>query len=179
MIVDSARVDPELTPKVKELLREAGHLLTGPQRRSFLAQVADAFFGGSARQAESHLGWSRHTTAQGQQERQSGIVCLGDYHARGNQPIEEKWPDLERDVRALADAHAQADPQLRTALAYTRLSAAALRRALIEEKGWLPEEVPAERTLREVLGRLGYRLRAVVKTRPEKKRPSARPSSPT
>ena len=94
-------------------------------------------------------------------------------------PIEAKWPDLERDVRALADVHSQADPQLRTALAYTRLSAAALRRALMEEKGWLPAEVPAERTLRDGLNRLGYRLRAVTKTRPEKKRPSVRRSSPT
>ena len=178
-MIDSAAVDPELTPKVKASLRAAGRLLTGPKRRAFLAQVTDAFFGGSARRAESHLGWNRGTIAQGQKERQSGLVCLGDFHARGNRPIEAKWPDLERDVRALADAHSQADAQLRTALAYTRLSAAALRRALIQEKGWPPAEVPAERTLRDVLNRLGYRLRAVAKTRPEKKRPSARPSSPT
>ena len=179
MIAESTAVDPELTPKVKALLRAAGQRLTGPGRRAFFAQVADTFFGGSARQTESHLGWSRHTTAQGQKEQASGIVCLGDYQARGNHPIEAKWPDLERDMRALADAHAQADPPLRTALAYTRLSAATLRRALIEEKGWSPGEVPAERTLREVLNRLGYRLRAVAKTRPEKKRPSARRSLPT
>ena len=179
MITDSAVVDPELTPKVKALLREAGGRLTGSERRAFLAQVADTFFGGSARRTESHFGWNRHTVAQGQKERQSGIVCLGDFHARGNRPIEAKWPDLEADVRALADAHAQADPQLRTALAYTRLSAAVLRRALIAEKGWSPDEVPAERTLRYVLKRLGYRLRAVVKTRPEKKHPSARLSSRT
>lgn len=179
MIVESTAVDSELTPKVKALLREAGRRLTGPERRAFFAPVAEAFFAGSARQTESHLGWSRFTTEQGQQERQSGIICLGDFHARGNHPIEEKWPDLEADVRALADAHAQADPQLRTALAYTRLSAAALRHALIEQKGWRPEEVPAERTLRDVLNRLGYRLRAVAKTRPEKKRAGARPSLPT
>ena len=179
MIAESRAVDPELTPKVKELLREAGRRRTGPERRAFFAQVADTFFAGRARQTESHFGWSRFTIEQGQKERQSGIVCLGDYQARGNRPIEDKWPDLERDVRALADAHAQADPQLRTALAYTRLSAASLRRALVEEKGWRPEEVPAERTLRDVLNRLGYRLRAVAKTRPEKKRVSARRSLPT
>lgn len=179
MITDSAAVDPELTPKVKVSLREAGRLLAGPARRAFLAQVTDSFFGGSARRAESHLGWNRRTITQGQQERQSGIVCLGDYHARGNWPIEEKWPELERDVRALAEAQAQADPQLRSTLAYTRLSAGALRRALIQDKGWRPEEVPAERTLSDVLNRLGYRLRAVAKTRPEKKRARARPSSPT
>ena len=179
MIIDSAAAHPELTPSVKAMLREAGRLLTGHQRRAFLAQVTDAFFAGSARRAESHLGWNRFTIKQGQKERQSGIVCLEDFHARGNQPIEEKWPDLEADVRALADAQAQADPQLRSTLSYTRLSAGALRRALIQEKGWSPAEVPAERTLSDVLNRLGYRLRSVAKTRPEKKQRSARPSSPT
>ena len=179
MLTDSTKAHPELTPALKALLGEAGRLLTGHKRRAFLAQVTDALLGGSARRAESHFGWNRDTVEQGQKERQSGIVCLEDFHARGNQPIEAKWPDLERDVRALADAQAQADPQLRTALAYTRLSAASLRRALIEEKGWPPVEVPAERTLRDVLNRLGYRLRAVAKTRPEKKRRSARLSSPT
>lgn len=179
MITDSAKAHPELTPAVKELLREAGRLLVGHQRRAFLAQVTAVFFGGSARQSESHFGWNRDTVTQGQKERQSGIVCLEDVHARGNHPIEEKWPDLERDVRTLADAQAQADPQLRTTLAYTRLSASALRRALIQDKGWHPAEVPAERTLRDVLNRLGYRLRAVAKTRPEKKRASATPSSAT
>ena len=170
MITDSSAAHPELTPAVKMLLREAGRALTGHKRRAFLAQVTDTFLGGSARRAESHFGWNRDTVEQGQKERQSGIVCLEDFHARGNSPLEDKWPDLERDVRALAEAQAQADPQLRTTLAYTRLSAGALRRALIEDKGWLPAEVPAERTLSDVLNRPGYRLRSVAKTRPEKNR---------
>lgn len=178
MITDSVAAHPELTPGVKAMLREAGRLLTGHQRRAFLAQVTDTFFAGSGRRAESHFGWNRFTIEQGQKERQSGIVCLEDFHARGNRPIEAKWPLLERDVRALAEAQAQADPQLRSTLAYTRLSAGALRRALIEEKGWDAQEVPAERTLSDVLNRLGYRLRSVAKTRPEKKRASVTPSSP-
>lgn len=179
MITDSAKANPELTPAIKTLLGEAGRLLTGHKRRAFLAQVTDALLNGSARRAESHFGWNRDTVLQGQKERQSGIVCLEDFHARGNHPIEDKWPDLERDVRALADTHSRADGQLRTTLAYTRLSAGALRRALIKEKGWSPAEVPAERTLRYLLNRLGYRLRAVAKSRPEKKRASVTPSSAT
>ena len=151
---DATVAYPELTPAVKRLLREASHLLTGRQRRAFLAQIADALLGGSARRAESHFDWNRDTVIQSQKEPQSGIVCLGDFHARGNHPVGAKWPELKRDVRAL-------------------------RRALIEEKGWRPAEVPAERTLRDVLQRPGYRWRAVAKTRPEKGRASARPSSPT
>jgi hypothetical protein len=115
----------------------------------------------------------------GQKERQSGILCLDAFHARGNRTIEAKQPPLEVDVRALADAQAQTDPQWRSTLVYTRLSAAGLRRALIKEKGWRPAETPAERTLSDLLNRLGYRLRAVAKTKPEKKRASATPSWPT
>jgi hypothetical protein len=51
MITDSAWVHSELTPVVKELLREAARQLTGHKRRAFLAQVTEQFFGGSARQA--------------------------------------------------------------------------------------------------------------------------------
>jgi transposase len=39
MITDSAWVHSELTPVVKELLREAARQLTGHKRRAFLAQV--------------------------------------------------------------------------------------------------------------------------------------------
>jgi hypothetical protein len=58
-------------------------------------------------------------------------------------------------------------------------SAVPLRAALIAEKGWKEEQLPSMRTLGDVLNRLGYRLRAVAKTRPEKKRPKPTPSSPT
>jgi hypothetical protein len=151
MITDSVWVHPELTPTVKTLLREAARQFTGHKRRAFLAQVTEQFFGGSARQAESHLGWSRHPIVLGQKERRSGILCLEAFHARGNRKIEETEPQLETGARVLADAQAQADPQLRSTLVYTRLSAAGLRRALIQEKGW----PPAESTLSGLLNRLG------------------------
>ncbi len=68
-------------------------------------------------------------------------------------------------------AQAQANPRLRGTLAHTRLGAASLRRALIEEKGWDPVEVPAERTLNGVLNRLGYRLRGRGQDPARKKTP--------
>lgn len=144
-----------------------------------MARVAVELLGGSARRAESHFGWSRHTVELGLCERASGIICLDNFAGRGNKKSESKRPQLERDIRALADPHSQADPQFRSALAYTRLSAASVRRALIEEKGWREEDLPAPRTMNTILNRLGYRLRSVAKTRPEKKRQTARPSSRT
>ena len=180
MNAEPAALHPEITPVVGELLRAASRLLTGHKRRSFQGRVADALLGGSARRAETLLGWNRHSVAQGRQENRSGIVCLDDaFRARGNRPVEVKWPELEADARALADACSQANPRLRGTLSYTRLGAASPRRALIAEKGWEEGEVPAERTLNGVLNRLGYRLRGVAKRKPEKKRPGATPSSKT
>ena len=59
------------------------------------------------------------------------------------------------------------------------LLGASVRRALIQEKGWREEDLPAERTMNSILNRLGYRLRNVAKTRPEKKQRTPKPSLPT
>ena len=173
---DSAK---ELTPTMKDLLADAAKRLTSQPRRAFMAKVSAELFGGNARRAESCFGWNRHTVELGLHERASGITCLDNFAARGNKKMEAKRPELERDIRALADPHSQADPQFRSALSYTRLSAASVRRALVEEKGWREEDLPAPRTMNSILNRLGYRLRSVAKTRPEKKQLTPRPSSPT
>ena len=144
-----------------------------------MANVAAELLGGSAWRAESQFGWNRHTVELGLRERASGIVCMDNFQARGNKKSEAKRPALERDIRALADPHSQADPQFKSTLSYTRLSAASVRRALIQEKGWREEDLPAPRTMNSILNRLGYRLRSVAKTKPEKKQRTPRPSSPT
>ena len=169
----------ELTPTVKALLGDAANKLTAHRRRAFMANVTVELLGGSARRAETHFGWNRDTVELGLHERASGIVCLDNFQARGNKKMEAKRPELERDIRALADPHSQADPQFKSSLAYTRLSAGAVRRALIAEKGWHEKDLPAPRTMNTLLNRLGYRLRSVAKTRPEKKRNAPKPSSPT
>lgn len=161
------------------LCRKAARLLTGAKRRAYQAECAQAFCQGSARAAETLFGWRRDTVALGLHEARSGITCLGNFGARGGKKLEALCPQLEADIRALVDPHSQADAQLKTSLAYTRLSAQSVRRALVSEKGWREQDLPAERTMTTILNRLGYRLRAVTKTRPEKKRASARPSSPT
>ena len=169
----------ELTPTVKALLGDAAKKLTAHRRRAFMANVTVELLGGSARRAETHFGWSRHTVELGLHERASGIICVDNFPARGNKKMEAKRPELERDIRALADPHSQADPQFKSSLSYTRLSAASVRRALIAEKGWREEDLPAPRTMNTLLNRLGYRLRSVAKTRPEKKQNTPKPSSPT
>ena len=68
----------------------------------------------------------------------------------------------------LAEAHAQQDPTFRTTLAYTRLTAKAALAAL-RAQGYSEEQLPSPSTMAEVLNRLGFRLRKVVKAKPQKK----------
>jgi trans-aconitate methyltransferase len=53
-------------------------------------------------------------------------------------------------------------------LTYTRLTAQSALQAL-REQGSRAEELPSPSTMAEVLNRLGYRLRKVVKAKPQKK----------
>jgi hypothetical protein len=144
----------ELTDRVKALLKDAAAKLTGPNKRNFMAKTTLAFFDGSARKAETYLGWNRRTIELGLHELRSGIICLDNYHARGNKKTEVKLCGLERDIRSLVDEHSQADPQMKNTFAYTRITAEAVREALIKEKGYREEELPTVRTLSTLLNRL-------------------------
>jgi len=76
---------------------------------------------------------------------------------------------LVQAIHRLAEPLSQQDPQFKSPWRYTRLTAAGLRQALMEQEGYGPESVPAVRTLSSILNRLGYRLRPVQKNRPAKK----------
>jgi hypothetical protein len=71
-------------------------------------------------------------------------------------------------LRQLADAHAQPDPTFRTSVTSTRLTAHAALQAL-REQGESEEQLPSPSTMAEVLNRMGFRLRKVVKAKPQKK----------
>jgi hypothetical protein len=162
-------MDGELTEQQLATIKDAAHKLTGPKRRAFQAQVARDYLEGSARRAERVFGWGRDTVELGLHELRTGIVCLGDFSSRGNQKTEEKWPELEQDIRALAEPQSQQDPKFQSPFLYTRMTAAALRKALIEQKGWTDEELPHANTMGEILNRLGFKLRRVQKAKPLKK----------
>src|SRR6185436_15886267 len=100
-------------------------------------------------------------------ERRTGIMCLGAQSAfSGRKRWEEQHPQVAQALRQLADAHAQQDPTFRTSLTYTRLTAQAALKALREE-GYSEEQLPSPSTMAEVLNRLGYRLRRMVKAKPK------------
>jgi Rhodopirellula transposase DDE domain len=150
-------------------LRLAASRMTGPTRRAFQAEMALKYCGGNPLLAETIFGWGRHTVAVGRAERRTGIVCLGAQAAfSGRKRWEDMHPEVAAALRRLAEAHAQQDPTFRTALAYTRLTAKAARDAL-RAQGYSEDQVPSPSTMAEVLNRMGFRLRKVVKAKPQKK----------
>jgi transposase len=156
------------TQQYEALLRSAARRLTGHQRRLFMADVTVTLCGGSPRQAERRFGWGRDTVTQGLHEARQGIRCLENFAARGKQRWEEKHPQLAEDLRAIVEPHTQADPELKSPRRYTNLSSKEVRQAL-HHKGYAGKELPSERTLRNILNRMNYRLKRVVKAKPLKK----------
>ena len=158
-----------LTDEVIASFKDAARKLTGPKRRAFQAQVTLDYLDGSIWKAERVFGWSHHTVALGLNELRTGITCQGNFSARGNHKTETKVPELEADIRALADPESQADPKFQSPFLYTRITAQGMRQALIDQKGWTDEELPHVNTIGVILNRLGYKLRRVQKTKPLKK----------
>ena len=150
-------------------LRLAASQLTGPQRRAFEAEMTVKYCAGNPLKAAAVLGWGRHTVALGLAEKRSGILCLGAQAAfSGRKRWEEQHPQAAPSLRQLAEAHAQQDPTFRTSLTYTRLTAQSALEAL-RDQGQAEEELPSPSTMAVVLHRMGYRLRKVVKAKPQKK----------
>jgi hypothetical protein len=169
-ISDSTRAfQPPLTRSQITDLRLAASNMTGAKRRAFEAEMALKYCGGSPLQAELTFGWSRRTVELGLAERRSGIICLGAQSAwSGRKRWEEQHAEGAASLRQLAETHAQQDPTFRTPLAYTRLTAKAAREAL-KAQGYLEDQLPSPSTMAEVLNRMGFRLRKVLKAKPQKK----------
>ena len=158
------------TEPLEKLIRSAARRLKGHQRRLFQAEVADRLCGGNPRAAERRFGWSRQAVATGLREAQAGIRCVENFPARGKLPAEVKDPQLAADIRAIVEPHAQADPELKSDRRYSNLSSREVREAL-RHKGYGPDRLPSERTTRDILNRLGYRLKRIQKGKPLKKLP--------
>ena len=168
----------DLTDDARQAILLAATLLTGHKRRRFQAEMAHLYCGGSARLAETTFGWGRAAVHTGLNELRSGIRCVEAFASRGLKATEDAHPAVEEHIRRVVEPHAQADPKFQTPFAYTRVTARAVREALLA----VPElagKVPTRQTVGDILNRLGYRLRRVQKARPRKKSPRPTPSSPT
>jgi len=170
---------PELSQAHLEDVRQAASKLTGAKRREFQAEMALKYCRGSARLAESMFGWNRTTVAVGLAEKRTGLICVGAQSGFGGRKRwEERYPEVAAALRDLAERHSQQDPSFRSTRAYTRLTSAEALRQL-EAIGYPPEHLPAPSTMALVLNRMGYRLRKVLKAKPQKNCLRPTPSSLT
>lgn len=159
----------DLSAQYIKTIKDAAKKLTGQKKRAFQAQVAIDYLGSKAYMAERTFGWDRHSVKLGLNELRTGIVCVDNFKARGNKKTEEKIPQLEIDIVALAEPESQVDPKFQTAFKYTRITAKAMREALIHKKGWAAVDLPCEKSIGNILNRLGFCLRRVQKSKPLKK----------
>lgn len=159
----------QLTDSLKTLLNETVQQLKGSSRRRFIAQTVLELGKGGNSKAERELGWNRRTIRKGIRELKSGITCVDNYSARGRKKIENRLPRLNDDIKTIVDGQSQTDPSFKTNRLYTRLSAAQVRYQLMVQCGYTDAELPTTETIRVKLNQLGYRLRRVAKTKPQKK----------
>jgi transposase len=153
------------------LLQTAAKRLRGHQRRLFLAEVTLGMCDGNTRLAERRFGWGRDTIAKGLHELRQGIRCVEDFAARGRPRWEQEDPQRAADIRDLAEPHTQADPELKSQRRYTNLTAAEMLEQLQTKKGYAWHDLPSERSMRQILNRMGYRLKRIQKAKPLKKTP--------
>lgn len=168
----------ELVEEIKELLIEAAKELKGSTRRMFMARTVRALGEGGQRLAERELGWNRGTIRKGEHELSHGIVCIDAYSSRGRKRSQEHLPNLLCDITAIVDGQSQADPQFCTKRLYTRLTATEVRRQLISKFGSDDDELPPVETIATRLNELGYTLKKVARSQPQKNCPKPMPSLP-
>ena len=152
------------------LLVLAAREMSGRKRRLFLAQVCEKICDGSPRKAEERFGWGRETISKGLRE---STQCephpsLVAPMRTGRRRSEEANPQLAIDIRLIVEPHTQPDPELKSERLYTNFSAAEVRAAL-SDKGYRNDQLPSERTIRDILNRMNYRLKRIQKGKPLKK----------
>jgi hypothetical protein len=164
--------------KTIDTIKHATRLLSGAARRAFQAQTVIEHCNGNLRHAKTLFGWHRVTLLRALHEKEIGKQ-VADKKGRGRKSLTEHLSMLPADIRSLVDPNTQTHPTFENTFRYTRMTAKAVLEALVREKGYKKKELPALSTMRELLGKMGYRLRRVQKTKPKKRFPKQKPSLPT
>ena len=162
-----------LSPEACTLIRQTANEFSGAQRRMYMARTLTQL-GLSQRQAQLRV---RDTMRKALHEARTGITCRDATSSRGRKPAEFHLPHLLDDLRAIAQDHCQTDPKFQTTRLYYRLTAAEVRRPLIQRKGYTEDALSSRQTIGLKLNALGFRLRKVAKCRPQKKYPKPTPFS--
>lgn len=167
----------ELSAELRELFIGTGQALKGHARRVFQATVVQLLGEGGQRQAVHDFGWNRGTIRKGEHERSTGVECVDAFSARGAKPVEARLPHLHEDIKDILKGQCRTDPRFRTTRIYRRLSVQQILVRLVEDKGYTPEQVPCNETIRKLLPKLGFERRTVQKVVPKKRSQKPTPSS--
>ena len=163
-----------LTPAalVKEQIadiRMAAAKMSGSQRRDFIAEMSLKYCMGNARLTESIFKWSRNTVSTGLGEKRKGMLCIGSQsNSCGNNRWEENHPEIAEYLLKIAESQSQQDSTFQSTIAYTRLTAPSAISAL-KKAGFCDDDLPSRSSMVDILNRLGFRLRKVVKAKLLKK----------
>lgn len=149
----------DLNDEMKAELIQTAQSLKGSERRIFMARIVRALGPGGQRLAERELGWNRATIRKGMHELESGLICLDAPHLRGRKPVEARLPNLLNDIREVVEAWRRERAECRSDARAPCMSVEEVRRALIEQKGYHPDDLPSIQTIAARLRALGYRPR--------------------
>ena len=159
--------EPLFSEELRTLLRDTAKQLRGSDRRMFMAKTARLFGPQGQRRAARELGWDRKTLRKGEYELEHGPIH-DRFEARGRKPVEERLPNLVRDIQEIAAPDTQTDPTFRTTRRYRRVTGNNVRNQLLATYGYTDEALPTVQTIRAKLNDLDYRPRKVVKSKPKK-----------
>ena len=147
-----------LTEKMKSSLKYAAKQLSKHKKRAFMAKVTQDHFNGSPSKTETVMGWGREAIKLGQRELKSGIICIGNYSARGRHKTEQNHENLEKDIQELVEHQTQTDPKFQTTKRFCKISAQSVCTMLEDEKGYKKGAFKV-RTMNNMLNRMGYILK--------------------
>ena len=68
----------EVSSEYKHLIQVAAKHLKGPERRVFIAEVAETLCAGNPRLTETVFGFGRKTVELGMNEKRTGLICFGN-----------------------------------------------------------------------------------------------------
>ena len=167
----------QLTDSMKTLLMEAARQLKGSARRVFMARTVKELGYGGQRYAEREFGWDRGVIRKGMDELAHDAPKKDRFSDRGRKPAEAHLPHLREDICAIIDPRSHADPQLKCDRVYTRITAAEVRRQLLQQQGYTDDALPTAETINKKMNKLGYTTTRVAKSVPKKRSPRPKQSS--
>ena len=158
--------------KCKAFLRESVDKLAGKDKRVILGKIAIEYGRGGQSVVAREFNTGRNTVRKGGEEYTTGVQIEDKFTSRGRATTESKLPNLTADIKAVVESTCQTDPTFKSTRLYTRLTVTKIRKLLIEQREYSPEQLPkSDTTLNRIVNECGYLLKRVMKVKPLKKIP--------